>query len=285
MKKLLARLIPDFLKLTLKQIYYFLIDIIDGLKSRDSMIPPPSMIFIFGDGDFEQIGRDFKNYFIDLASLQPNNRVLDVGCGIGRMAIPLTSYLSQEGEYWGFDIVAMGINWCQSHISPKFSNFHFLHSDVYNKFYNKKGKILARDFKFNFKDEFFDFVFLTSVFTHMLPFDLENYLSEISRVLKTDGKCLISFFILNEDSERLIHGGLSTQNFLYKIDGMNDCLTTNENVPEIAIAYNEKFVEELFKKHGLRIIQPIHYGSWCKRNTFLSYQDIIVAAKDNANSN
>ena len=279
MKKQLARLIPHFLKPTMKNIYYLPIDVIDRLKGRDSMIPPKSMISV-GDGDFEQIGQEFKNYFIDLVNLQPNNRILDVGCGIGRMAIPLTSYLSQKGEYWGFDIVAKGIEWCQSRISPKFSNFHFLYSDVYNKQYNKEGKVLAQDFEFPFDDKFFDFVFLTSVFTHMLPLDLENYLSEISRVLKTGGKCLITFFILNQESEGLIRSGRSTLDFRYKI---YDCLTINENVPEAAIAYNEEFAKTLFEKYGLKIIQPIHYGSWCKRDKFLTYQDLLIAIKNYSN--
>ena len=93
MLKHLARLIPDFLKLRLKRIYYFSIYVIANLKDKDSMIPPKSMIFV-GLGDFEKIGLEYKNHFIELAHLQPNHRVLDVGCGIGRMAIPLTNYLS-----------------------------------------------------------------------------------------------------------------------------------------------------------------------------------------------
>jgi ubiquinone/menaquinone biosynthesis C-methylase UbiE len=277
MKKHLARLIPNFLKPTLKKIYYFSIDIIDRLKGRDSMIPPKRMIFV-GDGDFEQIGQDFKDYFIELANLQPKNRVLDVGCGIGRMAIPLTNYLSKEGEYWGFDIVKEGINWCQSRISSKFQNFHFQHCDIYSKCYNPNGKVRALDFQFPFKDDSFDFVFLTSVFTHMLPKDLENYLSEISRVLKQGGRCFITFFLLNEESTNLIHAGRSTLNFKYKIEG---CLTVDDKKPESAIAYNEDFIKGLFGNYKLKIIQPIHYGWWCKRDTFLnSYQDIIVAVKE-----
>ena len=279
MKKNLERLIPNFLKPTLRKTYYFSIDIIGILKGQDSMIPPRSMQAV-GGGDFEAIGQEFKDYFIELANLQPNNRVLDVGCGIGRMAIPLTNYLSQEGEYWGFDIVNKGIEWCQSRISPKFSNFHFQHIDVYNEHYNPNGKLQAQDFQFPYDNEFFDFIFLTSVFTHMLSTDMENYLSEISRVLKTGCKCLVTFFIMNEESENLVRSGRSTFDFRNKIEGS---YTVSENDPEAAVAYDEESVEKLFEKYGLKIIQPIHYGSWCKRNNFLSVQDIIVAAKENSN--
>jgi len=275
MKNRLVRRIHNFLKPTLKKLYYFLIETIDRFRNIDSMIPPRSMIFV-GHGDFIKIGQEFKNYFIELANLQPGDRVLDVGCGIGRMAIPLTDYLSKEGEYWGFDIVKKGIDWCQRRISTKFGNFHFQHSDVYNKHYNPNGKIQAENFHFPFDDGYFDFIFLTSVFTHMHPSDLENYLSEISRVLKTGGKCLITFFIINEEAAKLIRSGCSTLDFLYELPG---CLTTNENDPEAAIAYPEEFVFGLFKKYGLTIDQPIHYGSWCKRDTFLTYQDLIIATK------
>lgn len=275
MKKYLVKFIHNFVKPTLKKIYYFPIDLIDRFKRRNSLIPPKSMIFV-GDGDFEKIGQEFKGYFIELANIQPNDRVLDVGCGIGRMAVPLTDYLSHEGEYWGFDIVKKGIEWSQRRISSKFEKFHFQHIDVYNKNYNPTGKIQAKDFQFPFKDNDFDFVFLTSVFTHMLPLDLENYLSEISRVLKQGGRCLITFFLLNEESENLIRSGRSTLDFKYKFER---CLTIDCNNPESAIAYNEDFVKGLFGNYNLKIIEPIHYGSWCKRDTFLSYQDILVATK------
>lgn len=275
MKKLLKSLIPNRLKLILKKSYYVLIDLIESIKGRDSMTPPRSMIFV-GNGDFAAVGQEFKTYLVDLANLHPDDRVLDAGCGIGRMAIPLTRYLSQDGEYQGFDIVKSGVDWCNANISKKFNNFHFRHSDVFNKHYNPNGTVQAQDFIFPFGDEYFNLIFLTSVFTHMFPADLENYLSEISRVLKSGGKLLITLFIMNKESETLVRSGCSTLDFKYELE---NCLTTDKNDPEAAIAYEEVYIKQLFNLYGLEIIQPIKYGSWCGRGNYLSYQDIIIASK------
>jgi SAM-dependent methyltransferase len=270
-KQKFASIIPEPLKPIIKRIYY----IVDIFTKRQGMISPRSKIFI-GQGDFVKIGEEFKSHFIALGNLQPGDRVLDVGCGIGRMAIPLTGYLSGEGEYWGFDIVKSGIEWCRKRISSKHNNFHFLHSDIYNKHYNPKGKIRAQDFRFPFEDQFFDFVFLTSVFTQMLTPDVENYLGEISRVLRVGGKCMITFFILNDESNHLVRSGKSTLDFRYELAG---CVTANKKMPEDAIAYDENFVKSLFAKQGLELIQPIYYGSWCNRQSSLTYQDLIIAKK------
>jgi hypothetical protein len=45
------------------------------------------------------------------------------------------------------------------------------------------------------------------------------------------------------------------------------------------VAFEENYIRTLYGKYGLRIMEPIHYGSWCGRRNFLSYQDIIVASK------
>jgi SAM-dependent methyltransferase len=261
-----------------RKIYYSVMESIDWILGRQNPLLPPRRLRVrVGNWkDFKTIGEEFLKYFIELGGLKPTESVLDVGCGIGRMAIPLTRYLDKKGNYEGFDVLAEGIRWATTHITPKFPNFHFQHFDLYNQRYNPNGKLRSNEFVFPYENDSFDFVFLISIFTHMLPEDLENYLSEISRVLKTDGRCLITFFLLNSVSKKLIEANLSHSDFRYK----KDCYRiVDKNHPERAIAYDENFVRMLYKKHSLTLVEPIHYGSWSGRTDHLSFQDIIIANK------
>ncbi|MCK7528937.1 MAG: class I SAM-dependent methyltransferase [Ignavibacteriales bacterium] len=161
--------------------------------NRKTLQPPKGMIFT-GSGDFVKQGETFLRYFIEYGNLKPDDSVLDIGSGIGRMAIPLTSYLSEKGKYEGFDIVKKGVDWCKKEITARFPRFNFTHIELRNTLYNTDTEKIASDFKFPYSDEYFDFVFLISVFTHMLPADVENYLREINRVLKPKGICFATLY-------------------------------------------------------------------------------------------
>ena len=235
------------------------------------------MVAAVGGHDFKLVGEVFKRHFVDLAHLQPHHRVLDVGCGVGRMAVALTSFLSPESEYWGLDITKSGIRWCRKEITSRYPNFNFLWCDVHNKVYNPTGKQSARTYRFPFPDRTFDFVFLTSVFTHMLPPDFEHYLSESSRVVTPGGSCLATFFLLNDESMNLIAAGSSQERFAYEIDG---CRVGDKNMLEAVVAYDEGDVRQLYSNVGFRIDKSIFYGAWCGRASFVDYQDMIVARRD-----
>lgn len=215
------------------------------------------------------------NYFKDLYHLKENEHVLDIGCGIGRLALPLSSYLSIERRYEGFDIVPEAIEWDKKYITSEFPNFNFTLAEVYNKYYNKTAKITSDLYKFPYANESFDFVFLTSIFTHMRPKEIENYMYEISRVLRKNGRCLITCYLLNNETQYLMNSGKSAINFKFNFGGF---ASNNVETPESAIALPENFLLRLFEKNNLDIVKPIHYGNWCGRTNFLSFQDIVIAS-------
>jgi SAM-dependent methyltransferase len=260
----------------LRRVYFLPVDLYCRLRGRDEFTPPPSLIFI-GDGDFRAIGEEFAQYFTTLAGLKPDDHVLDIGCGVGRMAVPLTKVLSPGGRYHGFDIVKEGIEWAQKTITPRFPNFAFHHADIHNKGYNPAGQIRTEEYRFPSDDGVFDLVFSASVLTHLLLSDLEHYLAETSRLLKAGGTCLHTFFLLNDESGRLIKAGSSTLDFRFELpDG---AWTTDRVIPENAIAYPESLIRTLYARHGLEIREPIRFGRWSGRKEFLSYQDIVIARK------
>lgn len=270
------RIFPRKFRLWALKLCSFLLDMVLRLLGlQDERLPLRSKAISVGRGDFKKIGKKFLDYFIELGDLKSDYKVLDVGCGFGRMAIPLTKYLDKEGLYEGFDIMEEGIKWCTKNISPQYPNFNFHLADIFNKEYNPKGKLKASAYTFPWPDEFFDFVFLTSVFTHMLPEDLENYLSEIARVLKRGKRCFISYFLLNEQSLALINSGKSKVNFKFDHGKYR---TIERDIFESAISYQESYILDLYQRYGLRV-QGTYYGSWCGRKNFLNYQDIIIAGK------
>lgn len=79
---------------------------------------PPSRMFSGGNGEFKAIGLGVLAELKASCDLAPHHHVLDVGCGIGRIAIPLTQYLSPEGRYEGFDPVRKAVRHAAS-TSPR----------------------------------------------------------------------------------------------------------------------------------------------------------------------
>jgi ubiquinone/menaquinone biosynthesis C-methylase UbiE len=227
---------------------------------------------------FKDSGQEYLNLLRELCGLSPTSHILDVGCGIGRKTFPLVRYLDATlGRYEGLDIVRTGIEWCRQHYTPRYPNFHFQLIDVYNGMYNPTASRRAAEYNFPFPDQSFDVVVLGSVFTHMLTRDFQRYLMEVSRVLKKGGCSLITYFLLNAESIALIAQGKSTLNLVHPVDG---CRVVDANHVERAVGFDETFVRDQYRAVDLNIRRDeVLYGSWCGRQKFLSYQDIIVAER------
>lgn len=211
-----------------------------------------------------------------LGKLQPSESVLDIGCGCGLMALHLADYLGAEGRYIGVDIHRPSISWCRSHISAKYPNFTFALMDVRSRAYNPRGRYPAEDYSFEFEERKFDLVVLKSVFTHMRPAEVDNYIGEVSRLLSDDGRCLMTFFLLNGGQAELAGRGLNRLDFKH---GEGVWRHVYKNSPESAIAFDEKHVLELLRTHQLELVEPVLYGTWAGRVDGLSYQDMLLVRK------
>lgn len=214
------------------------------LKNRnDPMIPPLKLRRIIGQKDTYTKDRtcEIRRYVLRNST----DTVLDVGCGCGSLPYSLVHYADFEGNYEGLDIVRPVISWLNQNVAVAYPNFHFTHADIFNGSYNEHGQIRARDYRFPFPTGVFDCAFTSSVFTHMLPEDLENYLAEISRVLKPMGRCFISWFILPQQKFT------DTEKGYWILD---------PKCPEQAVAYPLDYIQTLYERNGFVLTKILKYG-------------------------
>ncbi len=256
---------------------YKTLDLYDSLLDRqEPMVPPRITSLIVGSGNFKKIGKQFLEYFIKDVALTKESRVLEIGAGYGRMAVGLSDYIVPPGRYDGIEIIPDAVEWCNREITSRYSHFHFHHADLENPYSNPKGSGNTEEYELPFEENTFDFVFLTSVFSHLKPNEINSYLYEINRVLKPNGCCFITYYLLDYYAIDQINKGKSSQPFKYLYDGY---LTTSRNTHENTIAHPEEAIKKLYEESKLVIKQPILYGSWSGRTQYYSYQDVIIAHK------
>ena len=176
-------------------------DLLDTVSGRRDRLTPPRRLSLYvGPGDFRATGEEFLGLFRTTVDLGPHDRVLDIGCGIGRMARVLVPVLRPPGSYDGFDIAEPGIRWCQAHYGDTPAQFRFKHADVHNSVYNPAGRDTPETYTFPYGDGSFDLAIATSVFTHLLPGAADHYLAQAARVLAPNARLFATWF-LTEDHQ------------------------------------------------------------------------------------
>ncbi len=270
----LLRHLPFPIQVLIKRLYHGPQDLWNRISGNyDPEVPPKRLQFV-GRGDFKQIGAKFLALCKSLAQLKETDVILDMGCGVGRMALPISKFLTPEARYEGFDVVREGIMWCNKHISSASPNFRFTWLDIYNKSYNPHGKLLAADLVFPYPDRLFDFTFATSLFTHMFLSDVRHYISESARVLKPGGRCFFTFFLINPETQKALDELNLELQFLPL---QKHEWTIDPTEPERAMAFEEDQIAQMLEEQGFENIH-VYYGTWRKKPG-TSYQDIIVANK------
>jgi len=244
--------------------------------NRFMPIPPPELMSC-GDGDFRAVGAEFLGRVVRATGLTPSQSVLDIGCGIGRLALPMTQYLEEPGSYDGIDPMSPAIAWCGSNISAAYSNVRFHHLDVRHPLYNPDGSQDAAVAHLPFADGIFNVVCMISIATHLHTAELLCCAAEITRVLAPGGCCFATGFLMNAPARAALGAGLGRIGFDPSEPG--PLYESNPDVPLAGVAYEEDFFVEKFLRHGLRRRVPAEYGRWSGRSGY-SFQDICVFEKD-----
>lgn len=245
-------------------------------SNRDGLLPPAHLRIDYyrtwDPGAFDRAGEQAR---VELVSrgLRPEHRVLDVGSGIGNLALALTGYL--HGGFDGIEIHPEAVKWCQKTITPRFPSFRFHRADLSSRAYNPGGALPANQFRFPFADRSFDYILLASVFTHMLPADVESYVQEIARVLAPGGRCVCSFFLLNDETRAGVEEHRSFMSFdVAHASGV--CRLHSAEVPEAAVAHEEAFVRRIYHENGL-LISDVRRGGWWSGHS--DDQDVLTVQR------
>jgi SAM-dependent methyltransferase len=196
-------------------------------------------------------GNKFKSnkYFVDsaqkqvdklinLCKLTYSSKILDIGCGVGRLAIGILSKLKEIKLYQGIDIDKKSIIWCEKYINKNYPSFQFNYINIYNSRYNKKGLQLDRNFHFPVREHKFNIIYLYSVFSHMIENDIRIYLNEFNNLLSLKGKIFMTGFFENDVPNMMIN----PDNYRMKWQEPLHC-----------VRYNKSYFEAMLKEYGFTI--------------------------------
>jgi SAM-dependent methyltransferase len=252
------------------------------VERSDVLIEEPDEVLV-GDGSFRAIGAEFAGHLLEIAGMRPDDCVVDIGCGQGRTAIPLTQIMTDEGRYYGVDVLRDGIEWCNRKVAPLHSGFSFHHLDVWHPIYNPAGNLSPTSTPVPVEDEIADLVCLISVFTHLDAEMAVHYLKEIRRILKPGGRCLGTFFLITE-ADKAAQSAAPDRRYLFDLDQPGPTFSPSGDTVLGAVAYQLDWFLEVLKSSELRIDPSPHFGFWRSEDPSqgASFQDICLLSRDDA---
>ena len=244
---------------------------------QDALVPPRDVWI----GPDDSIGHYFRwlweypAYLTLLADLEREQSVLELGCGHGRTAHGLLEYLRPPGRYTGLDVDRARVFDAQLRIHSRFPHFEFVWADVRSLNYNPNGKSDGASYRFPFADASFDVIYAASLYTHLLPEETRNYFRETRRVLNPGGRCLFSFFLL--DQYRGPKTTISANyEFPHPYPGHPGVAVRDLVHPDNLIGYSIAALRREADAAGLRVVRMLP-GLWSNNPGWaLNEQDLVL---------
>ncbi len=173
---------------------------------------------VIGDGSFELIGRLELSVLL-AEGLQPAHRVIDLGCGTGRLALHLIPALT-GGEYVGIEVSTTILERARERIRVAIPTppcrVQWVHQTSP---------------RFPFDDGSVDMLAAFSVFTHMEHEDTYRYLLDARRIVKPGGRFIFSCLPMSLDIAHKIFLNSAEADFQHRWNSVRN-VTTSEPLME-----------------------------------------------------
>lgn len=262
--RLIRRIVPSVSKITynpLVKLGLSMFDIVPRLTYREfRKLPPNYMRCRVGVGNrlfanqviYLTRGSSLWMYAFARGMVDFNSNIVEIGCGCGRRAHHLRDlqFHSEKftGKYYGIDIDSEMLDWCRRNFDPQ--RFEFILSTHGSKSYRNEAAT-SDYYRFPLENNSIDFVFATSLLTHLLEEQMMNYFQESARVLRPGRHLMISCFCLDHPGKTF--GDRHT--FQHQV---GNAYVESKEVPEAAVAYREAFLIESAKKAGFADAHVLH---------------------------
>jgi cyclopropane fatty-acyl-phospholipid synthase-like methyltransferase len=126
------------------------------------------------------------------AGLTRESRLVDWGCGAGRLAVGIRQSLGHVRDYHGVDVQPSLLHWARDHLTDEHTRFTLV--DQRNERYNPDG---TSTFAIPADTGSVDVLYAYSVFSHMLEIDVRGYAQTIAAILAPHGRAVMTVFVEN----------------------------------------------------------------------------------------
>ncbi len=151
-----------------------------------------------GQAGYRSIGYTLFREVLAMTGFRATDRVLDIGAGVGRLAMAFAPYL-QGGSYLGMDTWQEGIAWAGANIQPLFPaslRFQALPSPPQGR---RRGYLADYVAPLGLEEASFDLAVCTSLFAHLRESACVGYFEQIARVLRPDGLAFVTASLIRRD--------------------------------------------------------------------------------------